>query len=236
MNVLLLGASGMVGAGVLLECLDAADVNSVLVVGRRPCGVSHPKLRERLLSDLFQISTLAPELRECDVCLYCLGVSSVGMDEASYRRTTYDLTLAIARALRGASARAAFLFVSGAGTDATGRGRVMWARVKGETENALLAAGFPAAYMFRPGFIQPLRGVRSRTPWLRVFYAMAAPLAPLLRRFAPGFATTTSAIGRAMLSVARHGFEKTVLETADINRVASDGRTSSGRSPHAAGM
>lgn len=222
-KVVLFGASGMVGGGVLLECLDDPRVESVLVVGRRACGVSHPKLTEALQDDFFDYAALAPRFRGLDACFFCLGVSAAGLSEAEYSRRTFDLTLAAARALAAASPHIIFVYVSGAGTDSTERGRVMWARVKGRTENALLALPIGGAYMFRPGFIQPMRGVRSRTPLYRGFYVVLGPLLPLLRRIFPRQITTTVAVGRAMIALAEHGDAKKILGPADINRLASEG-------------
>jgi uncharacterized protein YbjT (DUF2867 family) len=223
LNVLLFGATGMVGAGALLECLDAPEVKSVLVVGRRPCGVVHPKVREVLLDDLFDIGSIGSELADRDACFFCLGVSAVGMAEGAYRRVTYDLTLTVARTLLAAAPKAVFLYVSGEGTDSTERGRAMWARVKGKTENDLRGLGFREAFMFRPGFIQPLRGVRSRTGWYQAIYTVLGPATPLLRRLAPNLVTTTVDLGRAMIRVAATGYPKRILATRDINEVASLG-------------
>jgi uncharacterized protein YbjT (DUF2867 family) len=217
LNVVLFGATGMVGGGALLECLDSPHVESVLVVGRRPCGVVHPKLAERLLDRLDEIDSIRPQLADRDACFFCVGVSAVGMAEHAYRRVTRDLTLAVARAVLASAPRCTFIFVSGAGADATGSGRVMWTRVKGETETAILGLGFGAAYVFRPGIIQPVRGVRSRTAWYRVLYTLLRPVGPALRRLAPRFVTTTADMGRAMIEVALHGAERPVLETRDIN-------------------
>lgn len=208
MRVILFGATGMVGQGVLRECLLDSGVEAVLSVGRTALGVSHPKLSELVVADLFALEPI----EGFDACFFCLGVSSVGMKEADYRRVTYDLTLSIAAKL---PEDLTFVYVSGEGTDAEGRS--MWARVKGATENALLAMPF-RAYMFRPGYIQPLHGVRSKTRWYRVAYVAVAPVYPLLRRLFP--ATTTEQIGRAMLSVARYGSAKRVLQTRDINAIA----------------
>lgn len=202
MKVILFGATGMVGQGVLRECLLDERVEAVLVVGRSSVGQSHPKLSEALTPDLFDLDAIAPQFAGNDTIFDCLGVSSVGMKEPEYTRVTKDLTLAIADAIAEQCGReATFIYVSGASTDSSEAGRVMWARVKGATENALLAA-FPKAVMFRPGFIQPLHGVRSKTAWVDRIYRVTAPLAPTLRRRAPGFATTTEEIGRAMLAVA----------------------------------
>jgi uncharacterized protein YbjT (DUF2867 family) len=220
MRVVLFGATGMIGQGVLRECLRAPDVEEVLAVGRSATGTRDPKLREIVRADPSDLSGLEGDLAGCDACFFCLGVSSAGMSEASYRRVTYDLTLAVARKLAAVSPRMTFVYVSGAGTDGTERGRSMWARVKGATENALLALPFKAAYMFRPGFIQPLHGIRSRTPLYRVLYAVLSPLFPVWNALLPDQVTTTERLGRAMLAVARRGAPRAVLETADLNALA----------------
>lgn len=218
MNVVLFGATGMIGSGVLHACLRDEGVREVVAVTRRPCGQAHPKLRETLHDDFFHYEAIRPVLAGADVCFFCLGVSSVGMAVAAYRRLTYDLTLAAAAAMIEASPRVSFCYVSGAGTDSTARGRVMWARIKGLTENALLAMPFTAAWMFRPAYIQPLEGVRSRTPLYRLFYTVSSPLYPLLRRLAPGLVTDSATLGRALLRVAADGWPRRILETRDINR------------------
>jgi uncharacterized protein YbjT (DUF2867 family) len=223
MKVVLFGASGMVGSGALLECLDDARVSSVLVVGRSTTGVTHPKLQELLHRDFFDYSPIQPRLSGWDACFFCLGVSSNGMKEDEYHRLTFDLTMAAARALLAGSPGLTFCFVSGAGTDSSERGRLMWARIKGKTENALLAMPFKAAYMFRPGFIQPLRGVRSKTPLYQFFIVLAAPLFPLLRRLFPRQVTTTVELGRAMIEVVDKGYSKRILDPEDINRLARRG-------------
>ena len=220
MNVLLFGATGMVGAGALLECLDDARVTSVLAIVRRPTGVRHPKLREIVHQDFYGYRSLAAEFAKCDACFFCLGVSAVGLSEEVYAHQTYDLTLAAARALVAAAPRAVFCYVSGQSTDETERGRVMWARVKGKTENAIRALPFRASYMLRPGYIQPLRGVRSSTTWYQLFYTVFRPLHPLLRRVAPGHVTTTVNVGRALIRLAAVGDDRAILESADINRLA----------------
>ena len=167
--------------------------------------------------ELTDFSGIEEQLAGYDACFFCLGVSSAGMNEADYRRVTYDITLAAAGALVRVSPGMTFIYVSGSGTDSSGKGRVMWARVKGGTENALLALPFRAAYMFRPAFIQPLHGVRSKVPWIRVVYVMLAPLTPLLLQLFPKYATTTEVLGRAMIKAARDGAPKHVLENRDIN-------------------
>jgi uncharacterized protein YbjT (DUF2867 family) len=221
MNVVVFGATGMVGSGVLIECLKDARVASALVVGRRPSGVRDARVRELVRDDFFDWSGAAEELRGLDACFFCLGVSAAGMSEEAYTRVTHDLTLAAAQALLEASPGITFCYVSGQGTDSTERGRFMWARVKGRTENQLLAT-VPDAYMFRPGYIQPLEGVRSKTKLYQALYNVAAPAFPLLRRLAPRHVTTTVNVGRAMIRVAHEGYAKHILETPDINALAGE--------------
>jgi uncharacterized protein YbjT (DUF2867 family) len=216
MNVLILGASGMVGQGVLRECLLAADVEHVTTLGRSPVGQRHDKLRELVHPNLFDLSTIESELPELDAFFFCLGVSSAGMSEADYTKVTYDLTLAVAQVLARINPAMTFIYVSGMSTDSTEHGRSMWARVKGKTENAVLRL-FKAAYMFRPGIIIPMHGIQSKTLLYRVIYLVLTPLYPLIRKLSPNAVTTTEQIGHAMLAVARDGYPKHVLETADIN-------------------
>jgi uncharacterized protein YbjT (DUF2867 family) len=216
MRVLLFGATGMVGQGVLRECLLAPDVEQVIAVGRSATGQRHAKLREIVRSDVQDLAPLAPGLTGVDACFFCLGVSAAGMSEERYTQLTYDLTLAVAQTLARLHPGMTFVYVSGMGTDATERGRTMWARVKGRTENALLALPLEA-YMFRPGLIQPLHGIRSKTALYRAAYVVLAPFTPLLKRLFPRAVTTTEQMGRAMLAVARRGYPRRVLETADIN-------------------
>jgi uncharacterized protein YbjT (DUF2867 family) len=219
MNVLLFGATGMIGQGVLRECLLDPDVRSVLAVGRNATWQRHEKLREIVPPDLLDLSTIVSELSGFDACFYCLGVSSTGMSEEDYRRITYDITMTVAMTLVKLNPAMTFVFVSGAGADRTERGRIMWARVKGKTENDVLRLPFKAAYVFRPGFVQPLHGIRSRTKLYRLFYAVTGPLFSVMKALFPKYVTTTERIGRAMLEVARHGAPKEVLESADINAV-----------------
>ena len=217
MKVILFGATGMVGQGVLRECLLDPEVESVLSIGRTATGQRHEHLHELVHKDLTDLSAISAELLGYDACFFCLGVSSVGMMEQDYRRITYDLTLSVARTLAAQSPNMTFVYVSGTGTDSSERGRSMWARVKGETENALLGLPFQAAYMFRPGYIQPLHGVVPKTRWVRLVYAIVGPLYPVLKAIFPKDVTTTEQIGRAMLRVSRQGYPKRVLESRDIN-------------------
>ncbi len=219
MNILLFGASGMVGQGVLRECLLDPDVERVLSIVRAPTGQSNPKLRELVHKDFFDFAAIESELPGYDACFFCLGVSSAGMKEADYRHVTYDITMAAARLLARLNLAMTFIYVSGLGTDSSERGRTMWARVKGKTENDLLRLAFKAAYMFRPGGIVPLHGVRSKTGFVQATYAVLGPLLPLLYRVFPQYVTTTEQMGRAMLKVAKRGTPKSILETADINAI-----------------
>jgi uncharacterized protein YbjT (DUF2867 family) len=222
-RVLIFGATGMVGQGVLRECLLDERVTAALTVGRSATGQRHAKLREAVAPDLFDLTGI--ELTGYDACFFCLGVSSVGMREADYRRVTLDLTASIARPLATANPEMTFIYVSGAGTDGTERGRTMWARVKGATENAVLGLPFHG-YAMRPAFIQPRYGVRSRTSWYRAVYAVTRPLGPVLYRLAPRFATSTDRLGDAMIQLALAGSANRVLESADINALAAAYRAS----------
>ena len=224
MKIILFGATGMVGQGVLRECLASSEVESVLTLGRSASGADNPKVREIVRDDLFDYSGLESELTGYDACFFCLGVSAAGMSEEAYHRITFDLTLAAARVLVELNPEMTFIYVSGTGTDSTEKGRMMWARVKGETENELLRLPFKAAYMFRPGFIQPLHGIRSKTTLYRALYAVAGPLFPVFDAVLPKYVTTTERVGQAMIRVAQQGYPRHALENADINRLAAEGR------------
>ena len=224
MKAIVFGATGMVGQGVLRECLLDDGVEQVLTVGRSATGQQHPKLKELVVPDLTDYSAVRAELGGYDACFFCLGVASAGMAEEAYTRITCDIPVAAARTLAALNPRMTFVHVSGTGADSSERSRVMWARVKGRAENAILAMPFKAAYVFRPAFIQPLHGIRSRTRLYRVFYAIGGPLFPLLKRLFPGKVTTTEQMGRAMIAVARHGAARRVLEQPDINAVPVERR------------
>lgn len=220
MKVLIYGATGMVGQGVLRECLLASDVTLVQTVGRTPTGQEHPKLKEVVQRDLFDSLPMTVALSGFDACFFCLGVSSAGMTEADYTHLTYDLTLAVAQTLAGLNPGMTFVYVSGAGTDSSEQRGSMWARVKGRTENALRQLPFKGVYLFRPGVIQPLRGIRSKTGSYQLFYSLSKPFLSPLRALFPNMVLSTEIVGRAMLTVARHGATKAVLETPDIRALA----------------
>jgi uncharacterized protein YbjT (DUF2867 family) len=219
-RVIPFGATGMIGQAVLREALLAPDVEKVLTVGRNPIDQRHDKLAQLIHRDFTDFSTVEEQLTGYDACFFCLGVSSAGMSEADYRRVTYDFALTAARMLVGRNPHMTFVYVSGAGTDGSARGGVMWARVKGETENALLPLPFKAAYMFRPAFVQPMHGETSRVPLYRRLYAVSGWLYPTIRRLFPRYVTTTEHIGRAMLHVVREGAPRRVLESEDIAALA----------------
>jgi len=217
MQVIIFGATGMVGQGVLRECLIDPGIERVLVVGRSPTGVRSAKLIEIIHDDFTNYSAIEAQLTGFDACFFCLGVSSIGMSEDRYRHLTYDITLAAATTLARLNPQMTFTYVTGAGTDSTEQGSRMWARVKGKTENDLLKLPFKAAFMFRPGVIQPLHGVRSKTAWVQTVYDVSWPLWAVLRRLTPRLVTSTEQIGRGMIRVAREGYPRKVLEMEDIN-------------------
>jgi uncharacterized protein YbjT (DUF2867 family) len=217
MKVIIFGATGMVGQGVLRESLMDPGIERVLVVGRSATGLRNAKLDEIIHDDFLDYGRIEPQLSGYDACFFCLGVSSIGMSEERYRHLTYDVTMAAAGTLAKLNPGMTFIYVTGAGTDTTEQGSRMWARIKGKTENDLQKLPFKAAYMFRPAGIQPLHGARSRTAWVQAVYVATSPLLTVLRRLVPGIMTTTEQMGRAMIVVARRGYPKAVLESRDIN-------------------
>ena len=219
MNVVIFGATGMIGQGVLRESLLDPEVQRVVTVGRSATGQQHAKLEEIVHADLFDLSAIEPKLANLDACFFCLGVSSAGMSEAEYTRVTYDLAMSAATTLARLNPQMTFVFISGVGTDSTEQGRTMWARVKGRTENAILRLPFRRAYMFRPGYIQPMHGIRSRTALYRVLYVLVSPLYPLLKRLFPNSVTTTEQLGRAMLAAAKHGAPAAIVDPKLINQL-----------------
>jgi uncharacterized protein YbjT (DUF2867 family) len=218
-NVLIFGATGMVGQGVMRECLAAPDVEKVLTAGRTPTGQQHLKLQELVHAEMWDYANVEAELSDFDACFFCIGVTSSGMSEQKYTHLTYDMTLAVASTLSRLNPQMVFLYVSGAGADSSETSRVMWQRVRGKTENALLKLPFRGVYIFRPGMIQPV-GVKSKTTSYRWFYSLTKPLLPLLRSLLPDQILSTPQVGQAMLAAVRHGAPKRVLESPDINALS----------------
>jgi uncharacterized protein YbjT (DUF2867 family) len=221
MKVIIFGATGMVGHAVLRECLVDDSVESVLAITRTTLGQSHPKLRELVHGDFDNYGPIESELWGYDACFFCLGISSVGMTEEAYRRITYDFAVAAGQALVQRNPGMTFIFVSGASTDSTEKGKVMWARVKGQAENALMKMPFKAVFCFRPGFIKPMHGIVTKSRWLRAGYAVLVPLYPLLKTLFPRHVTTSDRVGRAMINVVEKGWPNRILENEDINAAGS---------------
>ena len=208
----------MVGKGALLECLENTSVKGVLVINRNTVGIKHPKLKEIILSDFRDLSSIKEQLVGYDACFHCMGISALGLSEEEYTDITYSMTKELAFNLFELNPQLVFIYISGAGTDSSERGRIMWARVKGKTENMILNMGFKDAYAFRPGAILPEKGIKSRTNWYNTFYTITRPLFPLLRRMKS--VTTTTKLGKAMINIAHHTNSKKVLENIDINQIA----------------
>lgn len=220
MKVIVTGATGMVGKGVLLECLDHTRVSKVLSISRKSTGISHPKLKELIHSDFSEFASVADQLKGYEACFACMGVSSAGMKEDQYNKLTFDFTLSLARELLKADQGITFNYVSGMGTDSSEKGRTMWARVKGKTENALLNLGFRQAFMFRPGAIIPLRGIEPSSKLYRVLINNLKWLLKLLKKLTPNKVVDTTQIGLAMINVSLKGYEKKVLMPEDIQVLA----------------
>jgi uncharacterized protein YbjT (DUF2867 family) len=215
LNIVLFGATGMVGEGVLHVSLNHSDVGSVLVIGRSSCGITHPKLREIVHNDFFDYSPIEPMMRGYNACFFCLGVSSIGKNESSYSRITYDLTMEAARTLAELNRDMTFSYISGAGTDSSEAGRSMWARVKGKTENHLSKLPFKAVYLFRPGFIKPIRGLKNAFTIAKVLGIFH----PIWRTVIPKYVCTLEELGLAMIRVSQQGYEKRIWECRDISRL-----------------
>jgi hypothetical protein len=215
-KVIITGSTGMVGKGVLLECLDNGVIEEVLVIGRNNSGISHPKLKELIVKDFTDFSGFYDKLSGYDGCFFCMGISAAGLSEDDYRKITYDYTLSLAKTLVTLNPAMTFNYISGQGTDSTEKGRMMWARVKGKTENDLLNLGFKQAFMFRPGAIIPLRGIKSRTKSYQFIYDYFMWLIKGIRAIAPGSVVTTTQIGLAMINSLLVGYDKNILGPKDI--------------------
>ncbi len=221
MRVIITGTTGMVGKGVLLECLEHYEINEVLVVNRQKLEITHPKLKEIIHKDFFDLSSIEKELTNYDACFFCLGTSAIGKSEEEYTRITYDLTRHWCDTLYKLNSNMIFNYVSGTGTDSSEKGSSMWARVKGKTENYILNKGFKAAYMFRPGVILPEKGVKSSTNWYQFFYVILRPFFPLMKKMKS--VTTSVNVGKAMINSLLNGYHKNHLENIDINELATKG-------------
>ena len=220
LKVVITGATGMVGKGVLLECLDSENIDSVLLINRRSIDMEHDKLKEIVHQDFYDLSSIEDQLKGYDACFFCLGVSAYRMSEEDYTKITYDLTLHFANTLIKLNPEITFCYVSGQGTDGSEEGRIMWARVKGKTENAILGMPFKKSYMFRPGFIQPLRGIKSSTKMYNTMYAIINPFMPVLKLLFSKSITNTDRVGKAMINSVTSGYDKTHLDNKDINQLA----------------
>ena len=218
-NAIVTGATGMVGEGVLHECLLHPDVESVLVINRKPCGVVHPKLKEIIHADFFDLSAIENQLSGYNACFFCLGVSSVGMKEPEYYKLTYTLTLNVAKTLSKYNKELTFCYVSGAGTDSTEQGRSMWAKVKGKTENDLTKLPFKAVYNFRPGFMKATKGAKNTLP----YYKYLAWMYPFFRAVFPQFVCTLEEVGKAMINAAKFGYQKNIIDVKDIVVLSREG-------------
>jgi len=217
LNIIITGSTGMVGKGVLLECLDHPSIERVLVVNRETVHVQHDKLQEVIVPDFFNMEDIKTQFKGYDICFFCAGTTAVGKSEELYYKITYELTIHFAKTFKEQNPDSMFCYVSGTGTDE--KSRIMWARVKGKTENTLLNMGFKAAYMFRPGYIQPLKSIRSKTKVYDLLYTVFSPIYGILKHF-PGAATNTSNVGKAMINVVEKGYKNTILGNRDINILA----------------
>ena len=221
-NAIVFGATGMVGEGVLYQALKSPDVDSVLVIGRRTCNVNHPKLKEIIHKDFYDYTSIEETLKGYNACFFCLGISSIGMKEAEYTRITYDLTMAAAAELSILNPGMTFCYVSGAGTDSTEKGRSMWARVKGKTENHLKNYGFKAVYLFRPGYIKPIKGLKNA---YKISTAIGI-IYPLLKLLFSKYVCTLEDLGNAMIQCVKTGYRRDIIENKDIAVIGENKRLS----------
>jgi uncharacterized protein YbjT (DUF2867 family) len=217
LKVIITGVTGMVGEGVLHECIHHPSVESILIVGRRASGITNPKVKELLVKDFFSLDEIKPDLQGYNACFFCLGVSAVGMKEADYERMTYQLTMHFATLLSTLNQGMTFSYISGSGTDSSEKGRQMWARVKGKTENHLAALPFKAVYLFRPGYMQPTAGLKNSLKYYRYIGWMY----PALRFLFPGFVTTLKELGLAMIEASFAGYDRKIIEVKDIVKLAA---------------
>jgi uncharacterized protein YbjT (DUF2867 family) len=220
-NVIITGSTGMVGKGVLLECLEDPTVKNILLLNRTSAGIEHEKVKELIIEDFLNLSPLREVLSGYDACYFCLGVSAFRMKEKEYNEITYKITLHLAKLLSDISPKLSFCYVSGVGTDSSEKSRTMWARVKGKTENALKKLTLGSVYLFRPGYIQPQKGIKSKTSLYNTLYIFVKPFYPLFKLLIPNKVTTTTAIGKAMIYTTLHKVDKDILYNKDINELAA---------------
>lgn len=216
LTVLILGSTGMVGEGVLHTCLNDPDIKSIILVNRKPCGVSHPGLKEIILDDFFQFNSLEGKIEKPDAVFFCMGISSIGKSEADYTKITYHLTMNVASFFYKLNPAIVFTYVSGTGTDSSEKGKTMWARVKGKTENDLKKIGFKNVYLFRPAYIQPIKGLRRTYK----MYKILAPFYPVYKTLFPAYTNTLAEIGTAMINCVKFNPKKLILECKDISEIA----------------
>lgn len=220
MKVIITGATGMVGKGVLLECLEDVRVNQILLINRNPIDIKHPKIKEIIHTDFTDFNSIQQEFKGYDACFHCMGVSSAGMSDEQYYKLTYTVTDSLVNAVYNANSNSTFIYVSGAGTDSTGKSKIMWARVKGKTENLIFNKGFKNAYAFRPGVILPKSGIKSRTKLYNFFYILTRPIFPILQRIKS--VTTTQNIGKAMIDLIENPKNIKIFSGSDINSLKTN--------------
>ena len=217
-KAIITGATGMVGEGVLHECLNYPDVETVLVINRRTCNTQHPKLKEIIHNDFYDLRNIEDQLKDFNACFFCLGTTSVGKNEEQYTRISFELTKTFADTLLKLNPAMTFCYISGSGTDSTEKGKIMWARVKGKTENYLLNLGFKKAYMFRPAFILPTKGLKNTLTLYKILF----PLLPLIKLLFPNYVCSLKDIGTAMINIVLKGYDRNVLEVRDIKKVSNE--------------
>ena len=220
-KAIIFGSSGMIGKGLLRECLRNPKIESILAINRQPSNLRYTILKEIIHENFFDISALTEDLKGYNTCFFCLGVSAMGLSENDYNKITYDLTIYIAETLLKINKEMTFCYISAAGADSSEKGRIMWARVKGKTENALLKMPFTKAYMFRPGYIQPMIGIKSKTKLYNKLYSITKPFYFILRRF-KSFVTNSEALSSSMINAVAKGYEKNILKSSDINKIADE--------------
>lgn len=222
LKVIIFGSTGMVGKGVLYECIDSENVESILLINRSSLGIESKKVKEILHNDFTDFSGIESKMKEYDACYFSLGVSAAGMNEKKYKKISYDFTLAAAKTLRKLNDNMTFIYVSGVGTDSSEKGRSMWARVKGKTENDIQKLGFKETYMYRPGYIQPMKGIKSKTKLYNALYVFSKPLYPLLKLLIPNQITTTEKLGKSMINITLKPYSKKIITNHDINIIAAN--------------